>query len=248
MMLLTIDIGNTNISYGIFKGEILIKKGKIPTESPDYLRYLRNFPWEDIGEIIICSVVPQGLKRLRNGLKKFFPKKPFILGENISVPMKNLYKKPEEVGQDRLVNAYAGYYFYGGNLVVIDFGTAVTFDVVSGRGEYLGGMIFPGLRTSLEALCQKAALLPKNMDFTLPKGFIGVSTKESILSGIFNGFLAMTRQLVQILKEKQGIEKVVFTGGDASKLYPYLADLGTLRETLILEGLRLIYENKKSNK
>ncbi|MCM8783363.1 MAG: type III pantothenate kinase [Candidatus Omnitrophica bacterium] len=244
-MLLTIDIGNTNISYGVFRQENLIRKGRILTESKDYLKYLKKFPWKEIKDIVICSVVPGGLKRIKKDLQKFFSKKPFILGENILVPIKNLYKKPKEVGQDRLVNAYAGYFFYGGNLVVVDFGTAVTFDVVSKKGEYLGGMIFPGLKTSLEALCTKAALLPKKMNFEIPKGLIGVSTKESILSGIFNGFLAMTRQLTQLLKEKEGIEKVVFTGGDAFKFYPYLSDLGPFRETLTLEGLRLIGDNKR---
>lgn len=244
-MLLVIDIGNTNISYGIFKKRTLTKKGKIPTSEEDYSKYLKKFPYKEIEDIIICSVVPQSLRRLRKDLKKLFSKSPLVLGDNISVPIKNLYKNPKEVGQDRLVNAYAGYCFYGGGLVVVDFGTAVTFDVVSEKGEYLGGMIFPGLRISLEALCQRTALLPKKMNFEIPKGLIGASTKESILSGIFNGFLAMVRQLIQILKERQGIEKIVFTGGDALKLYPYLSDLGFLRETLTLEGLRLIYENTK---
>jgi len=247
-MLLAIDIGNTNISYGIFREEMLIKKGKIPTKIKDYNRYLKKFPWRKIKEVIICSVVPESLKRIKRDLRKNFSGKPFILGENISVPIKNLYQRPKEVGQDRLVNAYAGYSFYGGNLVVIDFGTAVTFDVVSERGEYLGGMIFPGLKTSLDGLCQRAALLPKRMHFEIPQVLIGSSTRESILSGIFHGFLAMTRKLVEILKERQGIEKVVFTGGDAPKLYPFLSDLGPLRENLILEGLRLIYKNVRKNK
>ncbi|MCM8798846.1 MAG: type III pantothenate kinase [Candidatus Omnitrophica bacterium] len=247
-MLLAIDIGNTNITYGIFREKNLVKRGKIPTGSKDYLIYLEKFLSQEIEDIIICSVVPQSLQRLRKDLKKLFSKKPFILGDTISVPIKNLYKNPKEVGQDRLVNAYAGYYFYRGNLVVIDFGTAVTFDVVSQKGEYRGGMIFPGLRTSLEALCAKAALLPKKMRFAIPQGLIGASTRESILSGIFNGFLALTREIIQVLQQKEGIEKVVFTGGDASKLYPYLSDLGPLKETLTLEGLRLIYENKRKNK
>ncbi|MGE4357177.1 MAG: type III pantothenate kinase [Candidatus Omnitrophota bacterium] len=244
-MLLTIDIGNTNISYGLFRGETLVKVGKIPTTSRNYCKYLVKLPWQEIKDVIISSVVPHSLKKIEKALRNLYSSKFFILNKNIFVPIKNLYQKPEEVGQDRLVNAYAGFCFYGGGLVVVDFGTAVTFDVVSKRGEYLGGMIFPGLRTSLEALCQKAALLPKKIDFTIPKGLIGVSTKESILSGIFNGFLAMTRQLIQILNEKENVEKVVFTGGDASKLYPYLSDLGVLRETLTLEGLMLTYKNRR---
>ncbi len=245
-MLLTIDIGNTNITYGLFKGKFLLRQGKIPTAHKNYSKYLAKLPWNKIRDVIISSVVPASLERLKRALRKKFSGKLLVLGENISVPIKNLYQRPDEVGQDRLVNAYAGYQIYGEGLIIVDFGTAVTFDVVSRKGEYLGGMIFPGLRTSLEALCQRAALLPKKMALLPPARLIGKSTRGSICSGIYYGFIGLTRGIIELLKEEQGRDlKVIVTGGDARNLYPSLRGTGLLKPDLNLEGLRLVYENRR---
>ena len=154
-MILAIDIGNTNINFAVFRGNRIIKKFFIRTD--DYsLKKLRNALGKaDIGDSIICSVVPQLTKILGEDLGKICNHRVYVLGKNVSVPIKNLYQKPQQVGQDRLVNAYAGVVFYGSPLIVVDFGTAVTFDVVSKNKEYLGGMIFPGLQISLDALSQR---------------------------------------------------------------------------------------------
>lgn len=247
-MLLTLDIGNTNISYGLFKRKKLIKGGKISTESAVYLSCLDKLSLAKIENAIISSVVPQSLKKLKKEFREKLSVRLFILGENMFVPIVNLYKKPKEVGQDRLVNAYAGYQLYGGGLIIIDFGTAVTFDLVSQKGKYLGGMIFPGMMTSFEALCQRAALLPKNMKLLPPKQLIGTSTKESIRSGIYYGFASLTNCIVRRFRQKYGKAlKVLITGGDAQKIYPLLGNMGILNPDLTLKGLMMIYENMRNN-
>jgi type III pantothenate kinase len=157
------------------------------------------------------------------------------------VPIKNLYRKPYQVGQDRLVNAYAGLKLYGAPLIVVDFGTAVTFDVVSRNNEYLGGMILPGLGISLDVLADRAALLP-NIKLDKPKEFIGRDTKNSMLSGIVYGFAALTDYLAARIKNKIGKNaKVIGTGGDIGLASKYCEGINKIDKDLIQKGLNLIY-------
>lgn len=244
-MLLALDIGNTNISYAFFKGKKIIKKGKISTQEKSGLNKLSPFYLKKIEDVIISSVAPKNLAKLKKELRVKFSKNSLILGENIKVPIANLYKKPSQVGQDRLVGAYAGYRIHGGGLLIIDFGTAVTFDLVSFKGEYLGGMIFPGLNTSFNAVCQKAALLPKKMQLARPKKLIGRTTEESICSGIYNGFAGLTSSIIDMFRRKYSKRlKVIITGGDAERIYPFIRENCMLEPDLTLIGLKLIYDNR----
>jgi len=240
-VLLAIDIGNTNINFGIFYRNKLIRKLLIPTidYAPKKLRRLLNRI--AVSEAIICSVVPPATKRLERDLKKLIGKRPYIIGKDIIVPIKNLYRKPRQVGQDRLVNAYAGALLYGAPLIVVDFGTAVNFDIISRIREYLGGMILPGLGISLDALAQRTALLPK-IKLQEPKEFIGRDTKNSMLSGIIYGFAALTDDLAMRIKKKIGRSaKCIGTGGNIGLIGKYCKGMDGIDSNLTLKGLNLIY-------
>jgi len=248
-VLLAIDVGNTNISFGIFskngngKRSILKKVFNIPTNfyNKNKLKYFTDRL--SIDAVIICSVVPKITRILERDIKYLYNSKPYILGKNITVPIKNLYAKPKQVGQDRLVDAYAGVVFFGSPLIVIDFGTAITFDVVSRKGEYLGGMILPGLQLSLDALAVKTALLPK-IKLSIPKEFIGKNTKASMLSGIVYGFAALTDDLSRRIQYIIGKDaKIIGTGGNIGLINRYCKSV-KVDEYLTLKGLQLIYAKK----
>lgn len=243
-MLLAIDIGNTNITFGISKGDRIAKKFNIPTRVYSLQKLKRNLGKAKVSDTIICSVVPRASAILKRDLQKITGKNPYIIGKDIRVPVKNLYRKPKEVGQDRLVNAYAGVRLYGAPLIVVDFGTAITFDVISKRKEYLGGMILPGLEISLDALAQRTALLPK-IKLRKPKEFIGRDTRSSMLSGIVYGFACFTDDLVVRIRERIGRNaKVIGTGGNIGLISEYCKRLDNINYNLTLEGLKLIYNNK----
>lgn len=248
-MLLAIDIGNTNINLGLFRGGYIVKKFFIPTQQKSYKPKLKKiFSRFKIDDVIICSVVPNATGILAGELKIFFNGKPCILGEKNKVPIKNLYRDPSQVGQDRLVNAYAAVMLYGVPAIVVDFGTAITFDAISKRAEYLGGMILPGLAVSLDALSKKTALLPK-VTLKVPKELIGKDTKNSMLSGIVFGFSVLADGLVIKLKEKAGGEAVIIgTGGDVDLIRNYCRQFDAFDKDLTLKGLYLVYRNtvKKS--
>lgn len=245
-MLLAIDIGNTNITCGIFRRSKIIKRFNIPS-SRYSLKALRQYIGKaKIQDSIICSVVPSLTKIIARDLKRLVLGRIYILGKNIKVPIRNLYRKPEQVGQDRLVNAYAGIMLYGRPLIVVDFGTAVTFDVISGNRDYLGGLILPGLRISLEALSEKTALLPK-LKLNKPKDLIGADTKSSMLSGIVYGFAALTDDLASRIKAKIGRSaKVIATGGNIKLIGRYCKKIDAIDEKLTLKGLAMIYSQKNS--
>ena len=247
-MLLAVDIGNTNIALAVFKGSKIIKNFFIPTKKYGILSLKRKLIGFLIDEGIVSSVVPQVSRILEKDLKALISKEPFILGKNIRAPIKNLYRKPKQVGQDRLVNAYAGIRFFGVPLVVVDFGTAITFDIISKHKEYLGGMILPGLNISLEALNQKTALLPK-IKLDNPHEFIGRDTKNSMLSGIIYGFAALTDALIEKIKQKTDKNtKIIGTGGNIHLISKYCKNFDKIDADLTLKGLSLIYENIKQVK
>lgn len=241
-MLLAIDIGNTNISLGLFRTERLIKRNTMLTKEKTYLPKLKDiFRNNKIDDVIICSVVPKSTRILQKDLRKLFMERSIIIGKDIIAPIKNLYRKPKQVGQDRLVNAYAGVKLYGAPLIVVDFGTAVTFDVISKNKEYLGGMILPGLQISLDVLAQRTALLPK-IKLKEPQEFIGRDTKNSLLSGVIYGFAALTDNLVKMIKNKTGRQtKVIGTGGDIFLIGKYCSNIDKIDRDLTLKGLNLIY-------
>ncbi|MFA4842284.1 MAG: type III pantothenate kinase [Candidatus Omnitrophota bacterium] len=241
-MLLAIDIGNTNIAFGVFNGKRLMRRYAVFTSSANYMPGLKKiFAKNSIDDAIVCSVVPKAIVRINHDLGYLLGKRPYNIGKEILVPIKNLYRVPAQVGRDRLVNAYAGCALYGAPLVVVDFGTAVTFDVVSKNKEYLGGMILPGLELSLDALAEGTALLPR-IKLDKPNRFIGQDTKNSMLSGIVFGFAALTDNLTgRIKNEIGGNAKVIGTGGNIRLAAKYCKTFDKIDPDLTLKGLNLIY-------
>ncbi|MCX5702486.1 MAG: type III pantothenate kinase [Candidatus Omnitrophica bacterium] len=244
-MLLTVDIGNTNINFGIFKGLRLVKKFFIPTKDYSIRRIKSELRKYSIKESIIASVVPKACNILEKDLKSLFTRRPCVLGKNTKVPIINFYRNPSKVGQDRLVNAYAGVMLYGAPLILIDFGTAITIDVVSKKKEYLGGLIIPGLGISLTALAKHTALLPR-IKLSDPKELIGSDTKNSILSGIVYGFSALADNLAERIKDKIGMgAKIVATGGDIGLIAKYSKCIDKVDRDLTLKGLNIIFRAAK---
>lgn len=239
-MLLTIDIGNTNITFGVFKGDKLVRKFNIPTGGYSFNKLRKAKVRAD--DIIVCSVVPKVAKMLVADLKQLSGVKPYIIGKDVKVPIKNLYRKPAEVGQDRLVNAYAAGVLYGAPLIAIDFGTAITFDVISKRKEYMGGLIIPGLRISLEALREHTALLP-GIKLGKPKELIGRDTRNSMLGGIVFGFAALCDDLSERIKNRIGRDALVIgTGGNIGLISDYCSCFDRIDRDLTLKGLSIIHK------
>jgi len=238
-LLLSIDIGNTNINFGIFKAGKLVKKYSVPTRGYTIAGIKRGLSAKLPDTAVICSVVPLATQRLSQELRRL-GLSVYIIGKDIKVPVKNLYRDPKQVGLDRLVNAYAGVRLYGAPLLAVDFGTAVTFDVISKSGEYLGGMILPGLGISLEALAERTALLPK-IKLEKPSEFIARDTGNSMRSGLFYGFGSLTTALSESIKKKIGKNaSVILTGGSAAQIAPYCKGIYKIDLDLTLKGIFLL--------
>jgi type III pantothenate kinase len=240
-MILTIDIGNTNITAGLFHGQRLVTKFSSPTRRTGYQTFLYTAARNKVTSVIVGSVVPEVTAGLLKAVKRTFPGlKPEILGRNTVVPVKNKYKFPQQVGQDRLVNAYAAIRLYGYPAIVVDFGTAITFDVISPKKEYKGGIILPGLQTSLDALSEKTALLPK-LDLARPASLIGRDTRNSMLSGIAYGFAGMTDTLItELCLRNRSKTAVIGTGGHIKFIAPYCKCFTAIDPDLTLKGLNLL--------
>ncbi len=247
-MLLAVDIGNTNINFGLFKAGKLIRRFSIPARSYSFHRLKSGLSGYRPENSVICSVVPKISPLINKDLRALIGVRPYNIGKQIKAPVKNLYRKPRQVGQDRLVNAYAGIVMFGSPLIIIDFGTAVTFDVVSAQKEYLGGMILPGLNLSLKALYENTALLPR-VRLARPKELIGRDTQGSILSGVVYGFAAMADDLTKRIRGKIGKNaKVIATGGDSEILKKYCRSIDRVDPNLTLKGMYYIYKNKGGEK
>ena len=247
--MLAIDIGNTTIALGILKNDKVIESLRMDTTDrprrlkPLFNKYLNHFlnKGYDCKKVVICSVVPGATRIIERCIKKKLGLASLVVGRDIKVPMKNRYKKPSQVGQDRLVGAYAALKLYGKPLIVVDLGTAITFDVVSSKGEYLGGAIVPGIRLSAESLFLKTALLPE-IDIRAPKNPIGKTTQESILSGLFYGYGALCQGFVDLLaKQIQSRPKVVMTGGHTQVMKKFVSPkIRIIDEDLVFKGLYLL--------
>ena len=252
-MLLAIDIGNTRISFGVFRKTRLISHFSLPTYlfKGSFYPQLKNIKkrlakgvLHKITDVVICSVAPTKTTYIKRIIKKITSAKIVILGKEMQVPIKNLYKNPSKVGQDRLVNAYAAIRLYGPGLILIDFGTAVTFDVVSRRGEYIGGLIHPGLGLSLKSLHENTALLP-NLKKDFPKSLIGRDTRNSILSGVVFGIAQMCDRLIKKIRKRYKRFRVVCTGGDGKYIKPYCRYIDKIDSLLTLKGIMFIYNSMK---
>ena len=247
-MLLAIDIGNTNICLGILKGQKVLKQYYLEsTLSRSELNRILNQikkKYPQVRNSFICSVVLSLNKPVERSVAKILGIKSQIFGRDIKVPIKNNYRNPKHVGQDRLVGAYAVKHLYGYPAIIIDFGTAITFDIISAKGEYEGGMIVPGMRLSAESLFQKTALLPQIHTIKKPHSIIGKTTEESILSGLFYGYAAMCSGLIDLLSRKMKDKpKVIVTGGHASVMKSFIRSrIHQVNPDLVFQGLALIYE------
>ncbi|MGB2706429.1 MAG: type III pantothenate kinase [Candidatus Omnitrophota bacterium] len=232
-MLLAVDIGNTNINYALID-----KKGKIRRPRRSDLR------GQEIDEIIIVSVAPKTLRKVKRDLRRRFNKvRISVVGRDVKVPLKCVYNK-RQIGQDRLITASAAASLYGLPILIIDFGTAVTFDVVSGKRVYLGGLILPGVKMSLESLSERTAMLPKTY-LKKTRSFIGKDTSSSIRSGMLYGYGALCEGLIKLFRKRVGKSvKVVATGGDAPLIAKYAPSMKNVDLDLSLKGLYLLSRKK----
>lgn len=249
-MLLAFDVGNTNITIGIFQGREIRAAWRLSTRSSTadelamslyVLFQYRGLGFHDISGIIISSVVPPLTPVLVETARRYFDIEPLVVGPGIRMGMPIRFENPREVGADRIVNAVAAYEAYGGPVIVVDFGTATTFDAISAQGEYLGGAIAPGIGISTEALFQRAAKLPR-VELVKPKGVIGKNTVTSMQAGIVYGFIGQVDYIIRLMKQELGPQtKVVATGGLAELLAGEIKSIDHLNPLLTLEGLRILY-------
>lgn len=251
-MLLAIDIGNTNIVLGIYDGKKLVTHWRLLTQPErtadeygvliSHLVSSASIRREQIRAIIASCVVPPMLGMTQELGERFFGISPLMVGPGVKTGMPILYDSPKDVGADRIVNGVAAYEKYHDSCIVVDFGTATTFDFISKKGEYLGGSIAPGLLISVEALFQRASKLPR-VEIVKPKEVVGKNTVHSIQSGIFYGYVGLVDGIVRrIQRENRVRAKVIATGGLAPLIAPESSVIGEVDEFLTLDGLRLIHE------
>ncbi|MBF0227774.1 MAG: type III pantothenate kinase [Desulfobacterales bacterium] len=250
-MLLVIDVGNTNVVLGIFKDDKLLKDWRIRTErniTDDEFYVIAStlfkssgFELKDIKYTAISSVVPPVMNMLNSFCLKYIGHTPkWVDAKSVDI-MPILYSNPSEVGSDRIVNSIAAFNKYKTALIIIDFGTATTFDVVSEKGEYIGGAISPGIMISSEALFQHASKLPRVEIFNPQKNVIGKDTVSSMKSGIIYGYASLVDGMVnRIIKEMEATPKVIATGGLAPLMYKISETIESVESSLCLEGLKII--------
>lgn len=255
-MLLTLDIGNTNIVLGVFIKEKLIKHFRISTDrektEDEYgimvLSLLREFDINvrEFDGAVISSVVPPLTPIFEKMCEKYLDVVPLIVGPGIKTGINIKYENPREVGADRIVNAVAAYHKYKGPVIVVDFGTATTFDAISENFDYLGGAIAPGIGISAEALFQRTAKLHR-IEIIKPERVIGRNTTSSMQAGIFYGYAGLVDHIVERMKEEMGAEgvKVIATGGLAPLIASETKTIDLVDSMLTLEGLRIIYEKNR---
>ncbi len=251
-MLLTIDIGNTHTVVGIFRGEQLINNWRISSSlarTEDEIAAIINYfflndkiIYSDFKGACISSVVPDLTFIYELVCQRYFKLKPLVINSNVELGMKVKYADPSMVGADRLCNAVAGVKNFGTPLIVLDFGTATTFDCIDQNGDYLGGVIAAGINTTIEALHLHAAKLPRvSLDF--PDQLIGQTTDDSIKSGILNGTVFMVDGMLENLKKELGNGTgVIATGGLAKRIAEKTAKIENIDPFLCLKGMALIYE------
>ncbi|MDH3258321.1 MAG: type III pantothenate kinase [Deltaproteobacteria bacterium] len=257
MSLLVVDIGNTNVVMGVFTDEKLTGHWRIVTDrdktEDEYgilISQLLSRSGINIGgidSIVISSVVPPLTFTFEELARKYFGKEPLTVEPGIRTGIKILYDNPREVGADRIANAVGAFAKYGSACIVVDFGTATTFDLISSEGDYIGGVIAPGINISAEALFKQTSKLPR-VDISKPISIVGKNTVESIKAGIFYGYVSLVDGIVDKIKREFGKDLIVIaTGGFAKPIAHESDSIDLVDENLTLDGLRIIYVKNKKN-
>lgn len=255
-MLLVIDIGNSNIVMGTYIGKKLHKHWRVSTDrqktSDEYGMLLEGIfryhgcNMADVEAIIISSVVPPLVVPMEKMCERYFHLRPLVVGPGIKTGIKLKYENPREIGADRIVNVVGAYEQFGGPLIVIDIGTATTFDVVDTNGDFLGGVISPGLGTAAEGLFQRAAKLPR-IELVTPKNIICRNTINGMQAGLIFGFAGHIDEIVRRIKEEYGAPMtVVATGGYAKMIAKESRTIDKIDHFLTLTGLRALYERNQA--
>ena len=259
-MLLAIDAGNTNIVFAVFDGDTIKGQWRCSTTTErtadelgvwlHHLFTLSDVPVDAISGAIIATVVPAAEFSLKTLCRRYFNVDPMVVGDpDVKLDMNIIMDRPSEVGADRLVNAVAAHKLFGGPLVVLDFGTATTFDVVDHNGDYLGGVIAPGVNLSIKALHMAAAQLPM-VAIEAPRNVVGKNTVEAMQSGVYWGYVSMIEGLLARIRQQQGLEtiKVVATGGLAPLFTKAVDEIEHLHGDLTMLGLLMIYRRNSQEK
>jgi type III pantothenate kinase len=254
-MLLVIDVGNTNTVFGVYDGERLLASWRIGTvhsrTADEHVILVRglldgeSIPRERIDAVAAACVVPKLAGPIAEMSEKLFGCRALFVGGESDLGVAIDYRPPSDVGADRIANAVAAHTLYGGPVIVVDFGTATTFDAVGRDGTYLGGAIAPGVQVAADALVSAASRLQR-VAVARPQSAIGKSTRESMESGMYYGLLGQVERIVASIKEEMGGEaRVVATGGLASLVAPDCPCIELVHETLTLEGLRMLWERRR---
>jgi type III pantothenate kinase len=255
-MILALDVGNSNITIGLFNGSNLVMNWRLRTvhdqTSDEWGILLRNLfsidgqGLNEVDGIIISSVVPPLDSTLAAMSRRYFQREPHFVTCDTRCGLKILYDNPREVGADRIVNSVAAFHRYGGPCIVVDLGTAITFDAITANAEYLGGIICPGIGMSVQGLFSRTARLPM-VDFREPDRLIGSNTVSSMQSGLYYGIISMIDGIVERMLEQLGHEcKTVATGGHAELIITGSKHLKIANPDLTLEGLQLIWQRIQS--
>ena len=258
-MILTIDVGNTNITCGVFQGDEIAASFRITTKMPrtsdEYGMMLLNLLEQndihptEIKDAIICSVVPNVMHSLRGGLVKYFHITPIVVEAGIKTGIRIVTPNPQQIGADRIVDAVGAYEIYGGPVLVIDFGTATTYDYVDESGAFQGGITAPGIRISAKALWEDAAKLPE-IEIKKPASILGKDTITSMQAGLVYGQIGQTEYIIRQMKKETGCDnmKVVATGGLGRAIARETTLIDYYDSTLTLDGLRIIYQKNRQEK
>ena len=254
-MVLVLDVGNTNITFGVFKGNEIEATFRITTKMPrtsdEYGMIISNLlernevNVKDIKDAIICSVVPNTMHSLQNALICYFDIKPIVVEAGIKTGIRIATPNPQQIGADRIVDAVAAYELYGGPVLVIDFGTATTYDLVDADGTFLGGITAPGIRISAKALWEDAAKLPE-IEIKKPEKILGKDTITSMQSGLVYGQIGQTEYIIKKTLEEAGLTnaKVVVTGGLGRIISNETDTIDVYDPELTLKGINLVYQKQ----
>lgn len=255
-MLIGIDIGNTDMTFGIFQGETLCDtfrmRSKVSRTSDEYGMFIldelqyKGYKKEDVNAVIVASVVPAVNHSLTSGIIKYFDLKPIIVGAGIRTGIKIKTMNPQLTGADRIVDAVAAYEIYGGPVIVTDFGTATTVDLVTDSGEFVGGVIVPGINTAAKELSLQAAKLPE-FEIRKTEKVIGKDTVTSMQAGLVYGYIGQMEYIIRKMKEESGYDDVtvVATGGLGKMIADETDCINLYDRDLTLKGLRIIYDKQR---